>query len=540
MTAPANETPRPRLTVAMIVADEQDVLSESLESVRAIADEIVVMDTGSADRTVDIATQRGAQVHTMPWSHSFAVARNRCLLKATGDWILWLDAGEQLDAESAAGLREFVDGQADQKKAYMMMVRIPPPDPAASCEQMAQIRLMPNHRDLRFEGRVRETLRPSIVAGGLEIDAAPGCIVRHPRQHDPARKSLRAQRDLNLATMEAAETDGPPPIRLLLAQGDAHGTLGAAKQAREAFHRVIDAAERGSTEMLDAYYGLLTSYDGDKFFCDLQIATCIEALEVFPFDAQLLLAMGNYMQNKDRLDMAGRSFQSAVEFGQVDLGTWHLGELAETAADCLSLTLPAQGKDDEALRILEEPLQRHPDSQRLMRRMIDLHVKHGRRDRALAWVDRLLPDPTLIEPFREAVLGACEAVAKQWTAALGHLQSAYVAGCQDTFCLRWLSVTLLSNGQVEAAEPVLHDWQRVDPANVELHAYLAAVAQHKAATNPPDEGAADTPQRQFRVDPGTTVLEAAPPFFPVISQNTSDDTVPRAAILRTTIDGLPT
>jgi len=526
MSSFKDQAMRPRLSVAMIVRDEQDVLADSIRSVLAIADEIVVLDTGSADQTVTVARELGAEIGWTAWNDDFSAARNQCLAMVGGEWVLWLDAGEILADESAEELRAFVDRQAESSKAYTLMVQVPPADSDASAEQAAQLRLMPNREDLRFEGRVRETLRPSIEAAGLQIDAAPGRIVRHGRQHNQARKSARAQRNLKLAILEASERGDPLPPRLQLAIGEAYSDLGADEQARHAYRQTIEISRRGSTEMLEAYYGLLTTYDGDKFLSEVQLSTCIEALEVFPFDAQLLLVMGNYMQSRNRLDLAVRSFETAVKYGQVDLGAWHLSELAEMAACCLSLVLQAGeggGDDHQARRVLEEALQCHPDCIRLLRLLIDLHTKQDRCAEAIEVADRLPIPQQQREPLHNAVRGACRAAKEDWTAALGYLQSAYLAGCDDPICLRWLSVTLLSNGQTEAAEPVLRDWKRLDPTNVELQAYLAVLQQESDAAqeSPEEQLATDSTGRQFRIDQGIIVSETTPVKLPVISQISS-------------------
>ncbi|MBN2474453.1 MAG: glycosyltransferase [Pirellulales bacterium] len=527
MPASSDQAVRPRLTVAMIVRDEQEVLADSLRSVRSIADEIVVLDTGSTDRTVAIAEQHGVRVSRTDWSSDFSAARNCCLCTAEGDWILWLDAGETLQQASAEEVRGFVDLQADATKAYLMMLEVAAADAAASAEQTMQLRLIPNRRDLRFSGRVRETLQPSIEAAGLETDAAPGRIFCHARRNDPARKVLIAQRDLELAKLELEETDGDPAARLWLAMGEAYGNLSARDQARQAYRRVIASVPPASTEMLEAYYGLLATYDGDPFCREAQLSTCVEALEVFPFDAQLLLAMGNYLQTANRLDLATRSFETAVRYGQVDLGIWHMSELTEVAADCLAIILQIQGRNVEALRVLEDARQRCPDSIRLGRRLLDLYVRQDLCDEAVELADQLSTHPDEREPLHDAVRGACKAATKDWTAALGYLQSAYAAGCTDPICLRWLSVTLLSNGRVEAARPVLAEWQQVEPTDMELRAYLAAVVQRDEAVaceEPSEqETAADSLGRWYRVDPADWIPGTATPIFPIVSQTSSDE-----------------
>src|SRR5688572_19773876 len=100
---------QPRLTVAMIVRNAAGGVQETLDSIREIADEIVVLDTGSTDDTIPLAQRCGATVHRRPWEDDFSAARNACLSKTSGDWILWLDAGETLAPESAQLLREFAN-----------------------------------------------------------------------------------------------------------------------------------------------------------------------------------------------------------------------------------------------------------------------------------------------------------------------------------------------------------------------------------------------------------------------------------------------
>ncbi len=526
MTGCATQTSRPRLSVAMIVRNEQDVLAESLESVRPIADEIVVLDTGSTDQTPSIARRCGAVVEQFAWCEDFSAARNHCLSLVTGNWVLWLDAGERLPGNSAAELREFIDRLSDPSSAYMMLVEVPPAVPGTSGEQVAQMRLVPNRKDLKFTGRLRETIQPSVEAAGLHVNTAPGRILRHPRQHDPERRSRIARRDLELAELEIAG-DSPPSARLLLAAGEAHGNLDDRKQARDAFLNAIEVAEHGSTEMLEAYYGLLTNFDTETSGCDDQLNICLEALEIYPLDAQLLLAMGNYLQSQNRLDLATRSFEVAIKHGQINLEVWHLSELAEMAANCFSAILQLQGKDKEAFTVLEESLDCNSDSSRLRRSLIDLHIKHGRSAKAIELINQL-PEPAGDRrPLQEAVRGACMAAGQNWTPALGCLQSAYLSGCRDPLCLRWLSVVLLSNGQIEAAAPVLQDWYKVEPANAELHRYLEALRQHRRAAmakaDSEEPSLDDSSGHQYRVDQGAPVLPASPVQLPTISQDSSVD-----------------
>lgn len=519
---------RLRLSAVMIVRNEQEVISETIESVREIADEIIVWDSGSEDATVSLARERGAKVIHGSWKNDFSAARNECAEKATGDWLLWLDAGEKLSAATSAELRKFIDASADMRKVYRIMVEIPAADSASAGEQNAQPRLLPAKAGLKFEGRVRETLYPSIHAEGLKIDTGPGRIICHLRKHSPARKIQHAQRDLYLLALEFAEQQ-KPNHRLLLAQGEAYSHLGINDRAREAFIRAIELSEPGSTDMLEGYYGLLTCYNSDPSLQETQIRVCLSALGVFPFDAQLLLAMGNYLQMRGRLDLTARVFESALKIGRVDLSTWHLCELPEVAASCLSMTLELQGKDQEARCVLEEAMDQHPQSDRLQRVALDLSIKQGNARRAIELAKRSGAVSGETDPVIMAIRGACKAAEHQWSAAIAYLQSAYKAGCRSPLCLRWLAVTLLSTGQVEQAKPVLGQWQQSEPNNPELLAYLAAVQEKQEKSADLDTQTAEGPgerksvKQQYRVDSGSESVQSSPIKIPLTHHGVSSN-----------------
>lgn len=95
----------PRLSACMMVKNEEKLLPQCLESIRDVADEIVIVDTGSTDRTVAIAESFGARVYHHPWENDFSKHRNQSLSYATGDWILIIDADEKLDAASVPLVR---------------------------------------------------------------------------------------------------------------------------------------------------------------------------------------------------------------------------------------------------------------------------------------------------------------------------------------------------------------------------------------------------------------------------------------------------
>lgn len=108
----------------MIVKDEEEYLPGALASANDVVDEIIVVDTGSKDRSVEIAKRYGAYVHHYTWKNDFSAARNYALRQASGDWILVLDADQELDALSKDKIRRLlvdcsVEGYYFKRKNYL-------------------------------------------------------------------------------------------------------------------------------------------------------------------------------------------------------------------------------------------------------------------------------------------------------------------------------------------------------------------------------------------------------------------------------------
>lgn len=484
-----------RLTVAMIVRDAGDLLRDSLESIQSIADEIVIADTGSADETIEIANEFGATVVECEWKDDFSVARNFCLSHVSGDWVLWLDAGDRLSAEDAVRVRKQLDEAPTIAAAYLMFVEIPP-NGANAAERIAQVRLAPKHPLIRFRGRVRETMIDSLTSAQVGIEPLEVSICRSSRVHELDVKKTNAKRNIRLAEAEIRETALKP--ELLNCLGDAFQTLEDHDRAIQFFRHALQSSPPGSPAMLEAYYGVITSLEGKPDKLDEQLGTCMKALESFPMDAQLLCAMGGYLQTQGQTELAMKAYQTTCEHGQVNPGVWHVSNIHEIATICHSLTLLILGRNEEAVQVLVDATIVDPKSLRIRRHLLELYIKAGQRDDALKQLDQFPADFPNRTALRSAVRGACLAATNNWIPAKAYLKTAYTAGSRDPICLHWYATTLIAAGEIEVAVPIVDEWIQLEPGN------SSAQQMHQMLHQSDGAQAEEAEQRQVRIDASET------------------------------------
>jgi tetratricopeptide (TPR) repeat protein len=191
------------VSLCMIVKDEEANLEAALASVKGLVNEMVVVDTGSADATREIAKRHGARVFDFPWSDDFAAARNESIRHAQGEWIFWIDADDRLEASSQKNLAALFSDLPSGPDGYLMRC-ISSGGAGLAAQEVAHVRLFRNDPRLRFRYRIHEQIAPAIhVAGGQlhEADIA----VRHEGYTDAALCRRKQVRNLRLLELECLE-----------------------------------------------------------------------------------------------------------------------------------------------------------------------------------------------------------------------------------------------------------------------------------------------------------------------------------------------
>ena len=279
----ADEVSRPRVSLCMIVRNEERNLPDCLATVRDLVDEIVVVDTGSTDGTRDLAAAAGARVFEFPWCDDFAAARNESLRRATGDWIFWLDADDRLDAPARDELRQLF-ANLNAPTAFVMKCRCVAPRPGASETVVDHVRLFPNDARLRWRYRVHEQILPSVRAADIPVQWAPVEIL-HVGYTDAAIRRRKLDRDLRLLRRE--DNERPDDPFTLFNLGSVYSELGQPAVALPLLRRSLDRSDPQDS-IVRKLYALVV--EGERALGRRReaLAACHEGRVIYPADPELL------------------------------------------------------------------------------------------------------------------------------------------------------------------------------------------------------------------------------------------------------------
>lgn len=224
------------LSVCMIVKDEEESLPACLKSIEGLADQVVVVDTGSSDQTVEVANRFGTEVHFFAWTDSFSEARNRSLELARCDWILILDADDEILREDIPALKELIT--AGGKEAYYLRTINMLGSERPEIElRYPTLRLFRNRTEYRYSGRIHESVVPSIIryAGNNAIGMAPVRVNHYGYLKRNVVSKNKARRNLGLLEKQHAE-QGEDSF-LLYNMGVEYLRLGENERALQCFTR---------------------------------------------------------------------------------------------------------------------------------------------------------------------------------------------------------------------------------------------------------------------------------------------------------------
>lgn len=180
----------PKLSLCMIALDEEKDLPACLKIAKPFVDEIILVDTGSTDKTKQIAEKFGAKVYDFKWVNDFSAARNFSLKKAKGDWILVLDADELVSEDDFKRLRSLMEEDADayflDQRNYTQDTKVfgwKPPDNYVECRGKGYssnplVRFFRNKKGVEFSNAIHEMIDKSLEKIGAKVSDS-GIPIHH-------------------------------------------------------------------------------------------------------------------------------------------------------------------------------------------------------------------------------------------------------------------------------------------------------------------------------------------------------------------------
>lgn len=228
------------LSLCMIVKNEADVLERCLESVREAVDEIIVVDTGSADGTEEIAGRYADCIYKYSWHDDFASARNYAMSKGTKDYLMWMDADDVLTEEGRKGLLRLKKELPAETDAVMMPYETAFDEEGNCTFSYYRERIVRKGAGFLFRGRVHEAME---VSGHIYYAEIP---VRH-------RKEKPSDPERNLRIYRRMEESGEPmDARALYYYGRELVSHGEYEKAIRVFGQFFECPEAWTENKIDA------------------------------------------------------------------------------------------------------------------------------------------------------------------------------------------------------------------------------------------------------------------------------------------------
>lgn len=229
---------RARISQCMIVKNEERNIEKALSWGKGIVSEQIVVDTGSTDRTVEIAEQMGAKIYHFEWINDFAAAKNFAISKAKYEWVALLDADEYFSEEDAKKLLYYVRQLQDKPYDAILASWVHLDDEGNVTAVGTQSRVFRNAPGLRYKGRIHEHLASLNGTDFRFVDAVNELSIFHTGYGEIGHQE-KVKSGRNLKIIQAELEENPDDYRMLGYLGDEYYSADNREKAEETFRKAI-------------------------------------------------------------------------------------------------------------------------------------------------------------------------------------------------------------------------------------------------------------------------------------------------------------
>jgi len=301
----------PTISACMIVKNEREHLPRCLESIKGLVDEIVIVDTGSTDNTVEIAESFGARIYHHKWENDFAKARNISIEYGTGDWIFIIDADEELEPDDLPLLQSTLY-ETDFKALSISVYNIFSPQQDSYTSFLPSIRFFRRETGARYEGIVHNMLR---LPEGNDILRLPVRLKHYGYGLAKEKMARKIERTKTLLLKQLEENPDYAFAHFNLAQllrGEDE-IPSSDKMDQVIYHgrravELSDPQKRGERHIhLMALHQVVTGYFNKNEYDEAE-KWCHRALALRPDYLDAILTMGHIHSSTGRLDLARKYY----------------------------------------------------------------------------------------------------------------------------------------------------------------------------------------------------------------------------------------
>jgi glycosyltransferase involved in cell wall biosynthesis/predicted Zn-dependent protease len=467
--------------LVMMVKNEEANLPDCMESARGLFDQIVIMDTGSTDRTKEIAAAYGALVVDCPWDDSFSAARNAGLDQATCDFVFWLDADDRLDEANREKLRTLLASLDREPVGYIMKCLCLPDPVTKTTTQVDHLRLFRHVPGTRWRFRVHEQILPALREIGALIRRAD-VVIHHVGYRDPELRARKLQRDLRLLLLEYQEQPENPFTLFNL--GATHREQGQLAEAIVLFQKSL-ARSLPTDSIVRKLYVLLAQSQRQVGRANEALATVGQGRGHFPDDPELLFQEGLAHKSLGDRQRAIASWKAVLQAKPDDyLSSVEVGLVGHLTHHNLATTFDELGQPDDAEHHWRAALADRPDYEPALVGV----AEHALRRQQWAEVESLVGRlDALPAPLSAGVMRARLHLARrEFDAARAVLQQVIADHPLAVWPRVILAHVLLQQGQDwAAAEQALRDVLALDPGHAEcLHNLNVLLRQQGKPVDP--------------------------------------------------------